>query len=613
MFSKKQAWLAGGLLASSFAIAVQTQAATCSYRVDNDWGSGFTASIVITNNTSTAVNGWTVNWKYNRSSITNLWNANQSGTNPYTASNLSWNASIQPGQSVTFGFQGNVSGGAAEVPVVTGTVCGGVVSSSSSSVATTSSSSSKPSSSSSVATSSSVVSSVVSSSSSKSSVPSSSSSSVVLSSSSKPSSSSSSSTSSVVGDNNDDWLHVSGNRIVDKNGKAVWLTGVNWFGFNASERVFHGLWSVNLDATLKAVAERGFNIVRVPISVQLLLEWKNGQATVPSVNTWTNPDLAGLNSLQVFDAYLKISKKYGLKVLLDVHSAEADNSGHVYPLWYKGTFTNTDFFNAWAWVADRYKNDDTIVAYDLKNEPHGAPGDSAGFAKWDTSTDPNNWKYVAEEASKRILASNPNALILVEGIEFSPKDGANWSSTNKADYISNWWGGNLRPVAKLPINVPGFQQQIMYSPHDYGPLVFQQAWFYPGFNKDTLYKDVWYDNWLYIHEKGISPLLIGEWGGFMDGGPNQAWMNAMRDLIIQYKLHHTFWCLNPNSGDTGGLLGYDWTTWDEAKYALVKPTLWKSSNGKFVSLDHKVGLGGNAVGVNLTDYYANGGLEPVGP
>ena len=83
-----------------------------------------------------------------------------------------------------------------------------------------------------------------------------------------------------------DWLHTEGNRIVDKQGNRVWLTGANWFGFNATERVFHGLWSANLDTITRQMAERGINIIRVPISTQLLLEWKNGQAAVSSaVNT----------------------------------------------------------------------------------------------------------------------------------------------------------------------------------------------------------------------------------------------------------------------------------------------------------------------------------------
>jgi hypothetical protein len=43
--------------------------------------------------------------------------------------------------------------------------------------------------------------------------------------------------------------------------------------------------------------------------------------------------------------------------------------------------------------------------------------------------------------------------------------------------------------------------------------------------------------------------------------------------ITENGLSQTFWCLNPNSGDTGGLLLEDWETWDEDKYDLIKPTL----------------------------------------
>ncbi|MEW2444700.1 endoglucanase, partial [Micromonospora marina] len=62
-----------------------------------------------------------------------------------------------------------------------------------------------------------------------------------------------------------DWLHTEGNKIVDEAGNQVWLTGVNWFGFNASERVFHGLWSGNIETITREMAERGINIVRVPV------------------------------------------------------------------------------------------------------------------------------------------------------------------------------------------------------------------------------------------------------------------------------------------------------------------------------------------------------------
>ncbi|QGN48322.1 cellulase family glycosylhydrolase [Micromonospora sp. WMMC415] len=417
-----------------------------------------------------------------------------------------------------------------------------------------------------------------------------------------------------------DWLHTDGNRVVDEAGNQVWLTGVNWFGFNASERVFHGLWSANIETITRQMAERGINIVRVPISTQLLLEWKAGQTVVPNVNTYVNPELAGKNNLQVFDHWLQLCEKYGLKVMLDVHSAEADNSGHVYPVWWKGTITPELFYQGWEWVTDRYKTNDTIVAMDIKNEPHGTPNQPPR-AKWDSSTDQDNFKYACETAGRRILAVNPNLLILCEGIEVYPRAGETWNSPNtdpdlSPNYHYNWWGGNLRGVAEHPVNLGAHQDQLVYSPHDYGPLVFEQPWFQQDFDKNSLISDVWRPNWLYLHENGTAPLLVGEWGGRLGQDARQdRWMAALRDMMGEYGIHHTFWCLNPNSGDTGGLLRDDWTSWDETKYnQILKPVLWQH-NGRFVSLDHQVRLGGAAstTGISLAERYAGGGSDTVAP
>ncbi|MET9518353.1 cellulase family glycosylhydrolase [Streptomyces sp. NPDC002994] len=410
----------------------------------------------------------------------------------------------------------------------------------------------------------------------------------------------------------DDWLHTKGNKIVDANGDEVWLTGANWFGFNASERVFHGLWSGNITGITKSMADRGINMVRVPISTQLLLEWKNGQATVPSgVNNHANPEIAGKTSLEVFDFWLRLCEQYGIKVMLDVHSAEADNSGHNYPVWWKGAITSEQFYAAWEWVTARYKADDTLVAMDIKNEPHGKANE-ATRAKWDGSTDQDNFKYACETAGKRILAINPNVLVLCEGIEVYPKAGVSWTSTTPADYYSTWWGGNLRGVRDHPVDLGANSDQLVYSPHDYGPLVYAQPWFTGTWDRTTLERDVWDPNWLYLHKENKSPLLIGEWGGFLDGGPNEKWMKALRDLIVENRMHQTFWCMNPNSGDTGGLLLGDWKSWDEQKYALLKPALWQHG-GKFVSLDHEVPLGGtgSTTGISLTDVYGGGEPDPT--
>ena len=398
-----------------------------------------------------------------------------------------------------------------------------------------------------------------------------------------------------------DWLSVKGNKIVDKNGKEVWLTGVNWFGYNTGTNVFDGLWAADLNTSITAIADRGFNLLRIPISTELVNNWEDGNIPDANFNNATNHYLVGMNSLEIFDYVVGQCRANGIKIMIDFHCALTDSMGHMKPLWTDGAITEDDYIRALEWMAERYKGDDTIIAYDLKNEPHGKQHETPR-AKWDNSKDADNWKYIAEKAGKAVLDKNPNVLIMVEGIEIYPKDikkNGNFTSKNEDDYFFNWWGGNLRGVGDNPVDLGKYQDKLVYSPHDYGPTVYEQPWFKKDYTFDSLMKDCWYDNWFYIHDKKIAPLLIGEWGGFMKE-PNLKWMTYCRELIKENKLHHTFWCFNANSGDTGGLVQGDFITWDEEKYEFVKEVLWQDKNGKFVGIDQEIPLGKN--GISLSEY-----------
>ncbi|MBQ7774681.1 MAG: cellulase family glycosylhydrolase [Lachnospiraceae bacterium] len=399
----------------------------------------------------------------------------------------------------------------------------------------------------------------------------------------------------------DDWLHVEGNKIVDSEGKQVWLTGVNWFGYNTGTNIFDGIWNSDLNTSIQSIADHGFNLIRIPMSAELILQWKNGEYPTANYNHATNYYLENMNSLEIFDYVIGQCRANGMKIMIDIHSAKTDAAGHNANMWYNGDITTEKFQEALVWMAERYAKDDTIIAYDLKNEPHGKPFET-DKAIWNDSKDKNNWKYIAEQTALKILEKNPNVLIMVEGTEIYPIDikaNGDYSSTNDKDYYFNWWGGNLRGVADYPIDLGKYQDQLVYSPHDYGPTVYQQPWFYDGYDFDSLYEDCWRDNWMYIYEDGTAPLLIGEWGGFMRD-PNLTWMTHMRTLISKNKLHHTFWCFNANSGDTGGLVLDDFKTWDEEKYAFVKEVLWQE-NGKFVGLDHEIPLGTAGNGITLSE------------
>jgi len=84
------------------------------YAVSNQWSSGFTANITVTNTSSTAINGWSLKFSFaNGQTITQLWNGNvsQSG-NSVTITNVSYNGSIPAGGTLNPppGFNGSWSG-----------------------------------------------------------------------------------------------------------------------------------------------------------------------------------------------------------------------------------------------------------------------------------------------------------------------------------------------------------------------------------------------------------------------------------------------------------------------------------------------------------------------
>ncbi|MBL4670657.1 MAG: cellulose binding domain-containing protein [Arenicella sp.] len=92
--------------------------AICEYQINENWGSGFTAEIRITNISSGPINGWSVSWDFNdQSKVTHLWNASLSNKDPYQATHKPWNKVIQPGNSVVFGLVGSHHGDTAPVSI----------------------------------------------------------------------------------------------------------------------------------------------------------------------------------------------------------------------------------------------------------------------------------------------------------------------------------------------------------------------------------------------------------------------------------------------------------------------------------------------------------------
>jgi|GEM_PF-7096777 len=84
----------------------------------NTWQGGFMASVTITNESTNSLSNWTLAWVWPAGqTITNSWSALiTSSSTGVSAVNESYNGSLAPGGSVTFGFQGTWSGSSNTMP-----------------------------------------------------------------------------------------------------------------------------------------------------------------------------------------------------------------------------------------------------------------------------------------------------------------------------------------------------------------------------------------------------------------------------------------------------------------------------------------------------------------
>jgi endoglucanase len=339
-------------------------------------------------------------------------------------------------------------------------------------------------------------------------------------------------------------LRAEGGRIVDAEGNPVRITGINWFGFETPELALHGLHIRSMDSFLDQVAELGFNTLRVPFTSQLFDEG----VTPNGIDFQRNPDLVGKTPPEILDVLIDKAGARGLRIILDRHRPDAGGQSE---LWYTSAYPEERWIADWVALATRYRDNPTVIAFDLHNEPHGA-------ATWGGGDPATDWRAAAQRAGDAILAANPDLLIVVEGIE-------------SFDNNYYWWGGNLRGAATAPVEL-AVSGRLVYSPHDYPSSLYPQPWFSdPSYPANLA--GVWDQTWGYLASGGTAPILVGEFGTKYETEADQEWLQSLADYIGENGLSFTYWSLNPDSGDTGGILEDDWQTVREDKMAVLAPVL----------------------------------------
>jgi aryl-phospho-beta-D-glucosidase BglC (GH1 family) len=329
---------------------------------------------------------------------------------------------------------------------------------------------------------------------------------------------------------------------LDVSNEVVGLSGLNWFGFETSNYAPYGLDARNWQDLLDQIKALGYNVIRLPFSNAML-----EPGTMPTdIDYSLNPDLAGLSSLQVMDQVIEGAAERDLKIILDNHRSTAGDGPQSNGLWYTDEYPDGRWIEDWKMLASRYKDNRTVIGMDLRNEPFKGC--------WGCGDPATDWRLAAERAGNAILSANPDVLIIVQGV--SDFDGQ-----------STLWGGNLMGARDHPVRLD-LPDRLVYSVHEYPESVAPHPWFeatnYPG-NLPA----IWDQFWGYLVKEEIAPVLVGEFGTRYETDEDRQWLQTFQGYIQEYQLSWTYWSLNPNSGDTGGLLLDDWNSVHGEKQAIL--------------------------------------------
>lgn len=278
----------------------------------------------------------------------------------------------------------------------------------------------------------------------------------------------------------DDFLRVEEGKLVNKLSEEVVLRGVNLGGWliqeswmcpvtgedrkwanldtlNALEERFtkeevqelldtyQDNWITEWD--IKNISEKGMNVVRVPFWYRNFM--------LDEIGTWIDEDMDKNPGFKRLDQVIESAGKYGMYVILDMHGCPGGQSmDHCSgTLGRNELYTNETYQETmqtlWEAIADRYKDNPVVAAYDIMNEPQ-----NNGGYEGENSYDPwqeESWQMtnkIYDRMIKAIRKIDHNHVITVEGI---------WRVSNLPDPKEMGWE-NMMYQTHLYDDDNGFRQ-----------------------------------------------------------------------------------------------------------------------------------------------------------
>jgi aryl-phospho-beta-D-glucosidase BglC (GH1 family) len=185
---------------------------------------------------------------------------------------------------------------------------------------------------------------------------------------------------------------------VFKTGSAQLYNGVNLAGAEFNEAVVPGKYNGNYtypgEASLDYYNELGLKLIRLPFLWERLQQALNGPLDA--------------SELAHIDEVVALAKARKMLLILDVHDyARRDVNGKRLRI---GTpeVPRSAFADFWEKLADHYKDEKTVWAFDLSNEPH----DMGAYS----------WLKTAQQAINGIRKKDKTHIILIGGNDWSSAD-----------------------------------------------------------------------------------------------------------------------------------------------------------------------------------------------
>lgn len=220
------------------------------------------------------------------------------------------------------------------------------------------------------------------------------------------------------------------------------------------------------------IAKQGFNAIRIPFHYRFFEAGNDeGFALMDRVIGWAKSD--------------------GLYVILDMHCAPGGQTGSNiddswgYPWLYEDPVSQEKAASIWKQIAEHYRNNRTVLGYDLLNEPipHYPK-----LRQYNPKLEPIYRKLVAA-----IRSVDPNHVVILEGAQ---------------------WDTNFTVFG------PPFDRNVMYEFHKY--------WMKPVQGEIQEYID--------FRDRYNVPIWMGESGENTD-----EWITTFRELLDKNEISWTFW------------------------------------------------------------------------